>query len=113
MRTNQTCNGCWGLKAITWTISRQRGASGNSCVNLQSAKSISSIAVPEVIPRINRFKPGDFGSSEGDGEFEVSESEWTLACSASRYLCPTCVRTRPLGAGMRPFITILMRTISA
>jgi hypothetical protein len=102
-----------GMEAITWTISRYKGASGNSCVNLQSAKSISSIAVPDVIPRINRFKPGDFCSAEGYGEFEISESPLALACNASRYLCPTAVRTRPFGAGMRPFMTSTIRTVLA
>jgi hypothetical protein len=75
---------------------------------------MSSIAVPDVIPRISRFKPGDFGSAEGDGELEVSESPLALDCNASRYLCPTAVRTRPFGAGMRPFMAVtIVRTVLA
>ena len=90
----------------TWTISNPSGASGDSCVNRHNAKSISSIAVPEVNPRISRSSPGLLWSAEGDGELEVSESPLAFDCSASRYLCPTGVRTRPFGAGISPFMTI-------
>jgi hypothetical protein len=84
-------------------------------VKRHNAKSMSSIAVPEVTPRISKFNPGDFCSADGDDEFEC-ECEWdgsksllTFDCKASRYLCPTGVRTRPFGAGMRPFITVTIR----
>ena len=87
-------------------MSRHNGASGSSCVNRHNAKSISSIDVPDVIPSISRFNPGCFCSADGEGELEVSESPLTFDCNASRYLCPTGVRTRPFGAGISPFITI-------
>ena len=73
-------------------------------MNRHNAKSMSSIAVPEVTPRIRRSKLGPV-CSDADDELAASESPLTLLCRASRYLCPTGVRTRPLGAGMRPFIT--------
>lgn len=38
-------------------ISRCNGASGDACVNRHRAKSMSSIAVPDVIPRTSRSKP--------------------------------------------------------
>ena len=95
------------LRENTWTMSRHSGASGNSCVNRHNAKSMSSIAVPEVIPRISKLSPGCFCSADGDGELAVSEeSPLAFDCNASRYLCPTGVRTRPFGAGMRPFMTV-------
>ena len=93
--------------ATTCNISKYNGASGDSWVNRHKAKSISSIAVPEVTPRMSRSKPGDFGSAEGEGDpellDELSESSFAL-CSALRYLCPTLVRTLPFGAGLNPFI---------
>jgi hypothetical protein len=95
----------------TWTISRQSGASGEPCVNRHNAKSMSSMAVPEVNPRISRSRPGLFCSAEGEGELEVSESPLTLDCNASRYLCPTGVRTRPFGAGISPFMTVTIANL--
>jgi hypothetical protein len=70
---------------------------------------MSSIAVPEVIPSINRFNSGCVLSAEADRKLEASELDafelpFAFACNASRYLCPTGVRTRPFGAGMKPFI---------
>jgi hypothetical protein len=73
---------------------------------------MSSIAVPEVTPRIRRSKPG-LVCLDVDDELAVSESPLTLLCRASRYLCPTGVRTRPLGAGMRPFIIANLLVSSA
>jgi hypothetical protein len=75
-------------------------------VNRHNAKSISSIAVPEVSPRISKSRPGLLWPAEGDGELDVSKSPLTFDCNASRYLCPTGVRTRPFGAGTSPFMTV-------
>lgn len=85
-------------------MSRWSGDSGLLCVNRHSAKSISSIAVPDVIPRISKSSPGPFRS--GDGEFKELAVPLTFACNAWRYLCPTCVRTRPLGAGISPLMVL-------
>jgi hypothetical protein len=58
-------------------------------VKRHRAKSMSSMAVPEVTPRTSRSKPGLGRSADGEGELEVSESPLNFACKASRYLCPT------------------------
>jgi hypothetical protein len=91
-------------------ISRCNEASGDACVNRHRAKSMSSMAVPEVIPSISRFSP----ESSGGGETEPNgfESPLIFACSASRYLCPTGFRARPFGAGMSPFISAIVAIVS-
>jgi hypothetical protein len=56
------------VKDNTWMMSRYKEASGDACVNRHKAKSISSIAVPDVMPSINRSRPGCCGG--GDGELD-------------------------------------------
>lgn len=70
---------------------------------------MSSIAVPEVIPKISRSKPGLFCKLGGEDEVEESESPFVLDCRASRYLCPTFVRTRPFG--VNPFIVLAIGAV--
>jgi hypothetical protein len=89
-------------------ISSTNGASGLACVNRHSAKSMSPIAVPDVIPKIKRFSPS---SSSREGVVEVvdppSASATGCSCKASRYRCPTGVLTlpaAPLNGGTKPGI---------
>jgi hypothetical protein len=58
-------------------ISRCKGASGDACVNRHKAKSMSSIAVPDVIPRISRSSPVYSGG--GDSELDDFESPLIFA----------------------------------
>ena len=92
------------LRLYTWMISRCNEASGDACVNRHKAKSMSSMAVPDVIPSMSRSNPGLSGG--GDGELDDFESPLIFACRASRYLCPTGFRVRPFGAGTRPFMPV-------
>ena len=81
--------------------SRYKGASGVSCVNRHSAKSIASIAVPLVIPKISRSSPGDLlVGEEREAMLRDEEEPFAFACRASRYLWPTGVRILAFGAGL-------------
>lgn len=76
------------------------------------------MAVPDVIPKTNRLKPGLFGPAGGEADDDRVEepsddSPFACNCNASRYLCPTGVLTRPLGAGMRPLMTMTTTAVDS
>jgi hypothetical protein len=80
-------------------------------VNRHKAKSISSIAVPDVIPKIRSSRARLFCPWGCNDELAFSEEPLALACNASRYLWPTGVRMRPLGAGIT-FIVLAIPIVS-